>query len=302
MSERICDGSSVWRSDVKPGVCRYVAPRHLDEVLDILADPDLDAKVISGGQSLVPLMSMRLVRPELLVDIGRLDGLDRIDMGETLTIGATATQSMVESSLAAVGRWPVLARAIGLIGHPQIRNRGTVCGNLAHHDPASELPAVAVALDAVMNVVGPQGSRSIAAADFFVSTFETALDDTELLISVTFPGFDPAWGWGVEEVARRHGDFAMVGAVTVLRPMPTGVVDRASIVLFGVGPKPFRATVAEDLLAGRAPDDELIDTAASAAATQCDPGSDIHATAADRRAMVEALVRRSLAISRERMG
>lgn len=287
---------------MKPAAFEYVAPTDAADAVRLLAE-DVDAKVIAGGQSLVPSLNMRLARPERLVDISRIAGLDRIerDRDGHLTIGAVVTQAAVGSSPIVRDGWPVIAEAIAWIGHPQIRNRGTVCGNLAHHDPSSELPAVAVALGGVMTVLGPTGQRRIDAVDFFLSTFETALDDTELLLAVSFPPLDPRIGWCVDEVTRRHGDFAIVGVVVLLEPAEPGRVRSSTVVLFGVGSRPYRSTAAEAVLSGAVITDEVLAAAADAAAAEIDPGSDIHATADDRRAMTRAVALRGLRTALGRM-
>jgi carbon-monoxide dehydrogenase medium subunit len=287
---------------MKPAPFEYLLPSDIDEAVSMLSTTG-EAKVIAGGQSLVPSLNMRLARPERLVDISRIPGLDLIECDEDgwLTIGAAATQAAVASAPLVQSGWPLIAEAISWIGHPQIRNRGTVCGNLAHHDPSSELPALAVALGAVMKTRGLNGERTIAADDFFVSTFETALQETELLVSVSFPPLDPGLGWGIDEVTRRHGDFAIVGAAVTLRPGDANRVEGSRIVLFGVGPRPFRSVAAEAVLADAAVTDAAIVVAAAAAAREIDPGSDIHATTADRRAMAQAVVARSLRSAQERI-
>lgn len=287
---------------MKPAPFEYVVAADVADALAKLAESS-DAKVIAGGQSLVPSLNMRLARPERLVDISRIPGLDRIERDERgwLIIGATATQAAVAAAPIVQAEWPMVAEAISWIGHPQIRNRGTVCGNLAHHDPSSELPALATALGAVLTICGPGGERQVAAADFFVSTFETALEESELLVSVSIPPLSDGVGWGLHEVARRHGDFAIVGAVVVLVPGDVGRVGSGAVVMFGVGSRPFRSATAEAQLEGEMPTDAAFDLAADAAASEIDPGSDIHATADDRRAMVRAVVVRSLRSARERM-
>lgn len=277
---------------MKPPVLDHVAPRTLQEAAVILAEDGREAKVLAGGQSLVPMLNMRLSRPEVLVDIARVRSLDYVDADAgRLDVGAVVTQTDVARHAAVRTRWPLVAAAIGHIGHAQIRNRGTVVGSLAHHDPAAELPAVAVALDARLTAYSVRGPRVVDAVDFFIGTFQTDLADDEVLAQVSFAAMPARTGWSFREVARKHGDFASVGAIALVTRGEGGVVDRARLVLFGVGATPQRAHAAEELLLGQPPSPEVLDAACARAVAELQPPSDVHATAAYRREVAASLIR-----------
>ncbi|MBA0050895.1 xanthine dehydrogenase family protein subunit M [Streptomyces sp. AJS327] len=279
---------------MKPTPFDYSAPRSLPEALALLADEERETKVLAGGQSLIPMLSMRLARPERLVDITRVPGLDRlhVDASGALRIGAAVRQARVAADPAVREGWPLLAAAISHIGHPPIRHRGTVCGSLAHHDPAAELPSAALALDARLVVAGPGGTRTVDAADFFVATFQTALEPDELLTETVIPP-RAGDGWAFEELARRHGDFATVGVAVTLRRAPDRrTVAAARAVFCGAGPVPVRLPAVENALTGSDAGAAALDAAASAALAGLDPAGDVHATAAYRReAAAHLLVR-----------
>lgn len=233
----------------------YHAPATLDEAAALLGTLD-DAKIIAGGQSLAPLLAMRLSRFDHLVDLRRVPGLAGIeDRGESLWIGASTTQAAAEHSPEVAAAVPLLARALPLVGHFQIRNRGTVGGSIAHADPSAELPAVALALDATMETISSRGRRSIPAADFFTGFWSTALDEDEIVTGVVFPARGKRGGWAVEEVARRHGDFAVAGACVALDVNEGGTVDRLTVALMGLGSTPVRADRAEGSVVGRRADE-----------------------------------------------
>lgn len=280
---------------MKPAPFDYVAPRSLDEALAILVERGDEAKVLAGGQSLVPLLNMRLARPGLLVDLNRLPGLDyvRTDDGG-IAIGALTRQRAIERSEIARSRAPLLVAATGYIGHPAIRNRGTVGGSLAHGDPVSELPCVAVALDATITATSQSGDRAIPAADFFQSVFTTALEPTEILTGVRIPGLPDRTGWGFEELARRHGDFAIIGVAVVLSLRPDGAIAAARLAYAGGGDRPTRAPRAEAALVGQQPTAESFAAAAQIASEEIDPPSDMHGSADYRRTIAVVLTRRAL--------
>jgi carbon-monoxide dehydrogenase medium subunit len=235
---------------MKPAPFESHAPTTATDAVALLADLGDAAKPIAGGQSLVPMLALRLAVFDHLVDLGRVDELRGIDRRDgVVRIGAMTPQAAAQrsSDVAAV---PLLERALPLVGHFQIRNRGTVGGSIAHADPASELPAVARALDADLDVLGPRGSRTIAAADFFTGTWTTALADDELLTAVTFPVWAGRCGFAVEELARRHGDFAVAGAAVAVEVGGDDRVARCGIGLFGLGSTPERAATAEAAVVG----------------------------------------------------
>lgn len=282
---------------MKPARFDYVAPETAGEAVSLLNAYEGEAKILAGGQSLMPLLNMRLARPGLLVDLGRVAGLDYIrESGGGLAIGAMTTKRAVEQSALVQSRQPLLHAATLWIGHPQIRNRGSVGGSMAQADPAAEYPAVAVALDAELRVLGPAGERSIKAEDFFVTYLTTALEPNEVLIEVTFPVLGERTGWGFQEVARRHGDFAMVGTAVTVTLDAGGQCSDARIVLFGVGPKALRARGAEQMVIGERPGEELYRRAGQKAGEEIDEAlSDVHASAEYRQHLAGALTRRALA-------
>ncbi len=282
---------------MKPPPFDYAAPTTMAEALSLLEEHEGEAKILAGGQSLMPLLNMRLARPGLLIDLNTLADLDYIrEVDGGLAVGAMTRKRTVEDSALVKSRHPLLHAATLLIGHRQIRNRGTVGGSLAHADPAAEYPAVALALDAEVRAVGSNGSRTIRAADFFVSYLTTALAPTEVLAEVRFPRLAENTGWSVMEVARRHGDFAMAGVVATLALDAGRRCTDARIVLFGVGATPVRAQEAEQMLDGEAPGEKLFEDAGRMASEAIDePLSDVHASAEYRRHLARVLTRRALA-------
>jgi carbon-monoxide dehydrogenase medium subunit len=279
---------------MKPAPFEYHAPDTVSDVVALLAEHGDEIKPLAGGQSLVPMLALRLTRFEHLVDLNRVDELDGIrrDNG-TLTVGATTRQATIERSELAQAV-PLLARAAPLIGHFQIRNRGTVGGSLAHADPAAELPAVALALDAQMEIATGAGRHTVSAADFFVGTWTTSLEPNELLTAVQFPVWDGRCGFVVDEVARRAGDFALAGVTTALQLDPGGTIQRAAIALFGMASTPVRAPAAETALIGSQPDPAALREAAQLAVGDLDPPEDVHASSTYRRSVGAHLVERSL--------
>ena len=253
--------------------------------------------MLAGGQSLVPLMNLRLARPAVLVDINRISELEGVSGsdGRSVTIGALTRQRDALRHPLVRQRLPLLADAIAYIGHPAIQNRGTVGGSLAHADPAAELPVVALALNAQLHVASARRKRTIAAADFTLGYLTTALAPDELLTSVSFTVPPVDSGWSFLEVARRHGDFALVAVAAVLGLSGSGRLTWARVALGGVGPVPLRATAAEDLLVGNPVSDRLFEVAADAARQAVEPEDDIHASADYRRHLAGVLVRRALA-------
>jgi aerobic carbon-monoxide dehydrogenase medium subunit len=279
---------------MKPAPFEYHAPETVSDVVALLAEHGDEIKPLAGGQSLVPMLALRLTRFEHLVDLNRVDELEGIrrDNG-TLTVGATTRQATIERSELAQAV-PLLARAAPLIGHFQIRNRGTVGGSLAHADPAAELPAVALALDAQMEIATGAGRHTVPAADFFVGTWTTSLEPDELLTAVQFPVWDGRCGFVVDEVARRAGDFALAGVTTALQLDPGGTIQRAAIALFGMASTPVRAPAAETALIGSQPDPAALREAAQLAVRDLDPPEDVHASSTYRRSVGAHLVERSL--------
>jgi aerobic carbon-monoxide dehydrogenase medium subunit len=272
----------------------YEAPGTLSEALDLLAEHQDDASVLAGGQSLIPLLALRLAQPAVLIDINGVEGLSGVSRaGDWVTIGATTREYVAEESQTIADAVPLLAAALPLIGHEAIRSRGTVGGSLAHADPAAELPAVARALDAEFVVHGPDGERVVPAAEWFEGYLTTSRGPDELLTEVRFLAARPGTGTSFQEVARRHGDFAMVGLATSVT-LNSGTITDARLAFAGVSDVPARATAAEELLEGERPTAELFDEAARVAAAGIDPPSDLHGSAEYRKKVAAALVRRGL--------
>jgi aerobic carbon-monoxide dehydrogenase medium subunit len=237
---------------VKPAPFQYHAPGTVAEAVDLLANLGEDAKVLAGGQSLIPMLALRLTAFDHLIDIGRIDEMKGIHRDDgALRVGAGTTEAEVGSSETARSSVPLLARATPLIGHFQIRNRGTLGGSVAHADPAAEYPAVALALDARMETMSPRGRRSITAGDFFQGLWTTSMEADELLVAVSFPVWSGRTGFAIEEIARRHGDFAVAGAAVGVELDTDDRIPRCGIALIGLGPTPLRASGAEAEVTGR---------------------------------------------------
>jgi aerobic carbon-monoxide dehydrogenase medium subunit len=279
---------------VKPAPFEYYAPTTLEDALGILVAHGDDAKVLAGGQSLVPMLNLRLARFDALVDLRRVAPLKDVTRSDGhLEIGSMVRQCTVETSDVVAGALPLLAAATPLIGHFQIRNRGTVGGSIAHADPAAEYPAVALALDAEMEIAGSAGRRRVRAADFFRDTWETALAPGEILAGVRFAVWGRRSGFAVEEVARRYGDFAIAGCACGVQVDGTAVV-RAAVALFGVASTPIRCPAAEHALVGA--DVQGIDCieVGGIAAETLEPPGDLHASSGLRRRIAATVVRRAL--------
>ena len=283
---------------MKPAPFDYYAPQTLPEAVALLAkldDEGCDAKILAGGQSLMPMLAMRVARPDALVDLRRVADLDYIiEENGTVAIGAMATKRAAEESALVRERQPLFHAATQLVGHRQIRNRGSVGGSFAHADPASEYPAVALVLDMQMRAVGPDGERLIPAAEFFVTYMTTALEAGEILTEVRMPVLSAGTGWAIREVSRRNGDLALAGVALTLR-LSGGVCADVRIAAFGVDATAVRLTAAEDALDGQKPDAATCArVGAIAAASLAEPMSCIHASADYRRHLVGVLVERTL--------
>jgi CO/xanthine dehydrogenase FAD-binding subunit len=266
---------------MKPPSFDYVAPATTGEAVSLLNDFDGEAKILAGGQSLMPLLNMRMARPGLLIDVARIPDLDsvRTENG-MIAIGAMARQRDAEFADAVRENHPFLYATIMHIAHPQNRNQGTVGGSIAHADPAAELPAIATILDAEMTALGPDGERNIPAAEFFVTYLTTSLDFGELLTEVRFPLLTPGTGWSIQEVARRRGDFALTGALATVSLDASGNCEDTRIVLFGVGATSIRVPSAEAMVNGEKPSESIFATAGEKAVEEIDePLTDVHASA-----------------------
>ncbi len=282
---------------MKPPPFDYYAPDTLDEALALMARHGYGAKALAGGQSLVPTMNFRLAAPSVLVDLNRIPDLSYIRTASDggLLIGPMTRHVQVEKSPKVADTYPLLHATMPKIAHPQIRNRGTFGGSIAHADPAAELPALLRAVGGRVKVQNARGSRWVPADDFFQGFFTTALAEDELVTEIHLPPLPAGSGWAVEEVSRRHGDFALVGVFTILGLDASGRCEHVRISMFGVGDGPMLAQTAMGILRGEKLNDEAIATAAEAAAQKdVDPPSDVHATAAFRRHLVHVLVKRTL--------
>lgn len=288
---------------MKPAPFTYHAPKTIDEAVEILGrDPD-GSRVLAGGQSLVPMMNLRLATVDHLVDLNRIEGLDtvRVDSGRVV-IGAGARQSDVERSPAVREKLPMLPAALGFVGHFANRNRGTVVGSICHADPAAEMPAVWLTVGGELTATSASGTRTLRPEDFFEGFLTTALEPGEVATEVSFNTTNGTSAWSFKEVARRHGDFAMVGVSTLLS-VDDGSVTDPRIVVFAAGSTPTRMTAAERLLVGvdaNAIDDALLDQVAAEVSAALSPGDDVHASGDYRRHVAGVLTRRGLRQSLER--
>jgi CO/xanthine dehydrogenase FAD-binding subunit len=288
---------------MKPPRFDYLAPRTLDEALAHLHHHGDQAKILAGGQSLIPMLNFRLAHPGVVVDVNRLTDLAYVRQHDGgVAVGALTRQHAVERSDLVRARVPVVAEACRFIGHAPIRHRGTFGGNLAHADPASELPAVMVALEAEMAVASRAGSRAIPAGQFFIGPLTTALRPSEMLTEIRIPAAPPRTGGAFVEMARRAGDFALVGVAALVTLDEAGQCARARIALCGVGPTPVRARAAEDALVGQAPTTAALDEAADRAAAATSPPSDVHGSAEFRRKLARHFARQALAAAIQRSG
>jgi carbon-monoxide dehydrogenase medium subunit len=281
---------------VKPASFVYHRPDSLDQALGLLAEHGPDAKPLAGGQSLVPAMNFRLARPGALIDLNRITSLAGIEPtnGGGLRIGAMTRQRAVERSALVAERAPLLTRAMPWIAHPQIRNRGTIGGSLAHADPSAELPAVMLALDGRFVASGPRGSRELAARNFFTGILTTALAEDEILTAVEIPSRPAGSRSAFIEVARRHGDYAMAGVAVELALDDRRRCRSCRIALFSVGDTAVLAEAAMDVLSGTELTDGAIRGAAETAVRDLDPPADLHASAEYRRHLARVLVGRAL--------
>jgi carbon-monoxide dehydrogenase medium subunit len=268
-----------------------------------LADHPVDAKVLAGGPFPVPLLALRLARPMVVVDVNDVDELSGIRPldGGGIAVGALTRERAAELSPVVAERVPVLAEALPLIGHVSIRNRGTIGGSIAHADASAELPVVASITGAEMTVRSARGTRTVAADDFFVGHFTTVLDDDELLTEIRFPASPEGAGWAFHEIARRHGDFALVGVAAMVTLHEDRIGD-ARIALMGVSDGPVRALAAEAALVGQQPDPGVFEAAAREATGDLEPASDIHGSSEFRRHLAAVATRRALASAVTRAG
>ncbi|MEA2878115.1 MAG: 3-oxo-Delta1-steroid hydratase/dehydrogenase medium subunit [Hyphomicrobiales bacterium] len=285
---------------MKPPAFEYRVAESVEAAVAMLADAGGDAKVLAGGQSLVPMLNFRLLRPAILVDINRIPGLASIEEeGDAIRVGALTRHYQLETSAVIATHLPVLRAAMAHVAHLAIRNRGTIGGSLTHADPAAELPMMALLLDATISVESPKGRRTVAARDFFLGALSVALEPDELVTEVVFPKLPPNTGWGFEEVSRRHGDFALA-AVGVTLTVTDGTIAQARIAIAGADERAVRASEAEALLKGQALEAKLLDAACGAARAAVNPNTDLHASAGYRRHLVGVLTGKALSVAWER--
>jgi carbon-monoxide dehydrogenase medium subunit len=284
-----------------PGQFDYVRPGSLDEALRILSDREGEAKLLSGGYSLIPLIKLRLAQPALLVDIKAITGLDGIgEADDHLVIGSRATHRQIHESAVIAGRYPMLAEVAAGIGDPQVRNWGTIGGSVAHADPASDWPAALLAANATIVCRGPNGTREIAARDFFQDTFQTAIEPTEVLMEIRIGRRIPGAGGAYTKLERKVGDFATAGVATVVKLEPDGSIRSAGIGVTGVSASPYASAGAQAALKGQRPSEATFRAAGDAAAAESDPVADVRGHVEYKRAMVAELTVRSLRRAIER--
>ena len=284
---------------MKPASFDYHDPATLDEALELMSRHGDQARPLAGGQSLVPLMNFRLLRPAHIIDLNGVHELSYLNVeNSALRIGATTRQRQLERSAEVAQRWPLLRDATAFIGHIQIRNRGTVGGSLAHAFPSAELPVAMVTLNASLVMRAQTGQRKLGAEEFFLSYMTTALEPGELLTDIEVPELPANTGWSYQEVSRRYGDFALAGAASVITLDANGNIALARLTLTGT--TPIRAAEAEQALLGEKPTEALFKSAAVRATAHLEQDSDIHASAEYRRSACQALARRALAQAAER--
>jgi CO/xanthine dehydrogenase FAD-binding subunit len=280
---------------MKPPAFDYIAADSIAMAVAALAQAGDDAKIIAGGQSLVPMLNFRMLRPSVLVDINRIAGLDVIaETSAAIRVGTLTRHYRLETSPLIARHLPVLSSAMTHVAHLAIRNRGTIGGSLAHADPAAELPMMALLLDAELRIASAAGARSVAARDFFLGALTVDLAASEIVTEVVLPKLPPRTGWGFEEVARRHGDFALA-AVAATLTVSGGAIEQARIALTGIGPTALRATAAEGLLIGHALEPDLSKRVIDAVRAKIEPETDLHASSDYRRHIAGVLTGRALA-------
>lgn len=277
-----------------PPAFEYHAPRSVNEAIGLLGSLGADAKLLAGGHSLLPMMKLRFAQPAHLIDLNRIDELRGIcEDGDTICIGAMTVENDLIASPVLQARVPLLPEAARLIADPQVRNRGTIGGDIAHGDPANDHPALSLALDATFTLQGPGGRRTVKADDFFLGTYMTALADDEILVDIRVSAFAPKTGWAYTKLKRKTGDWATAGAAVVMR-LDGGVVSHVRIALTNVAPMALRATAAEDALKGRPLSDAGIAAAAQAAMAACDPAEDLRGSVDYKRAMAGQMLQRAI--------
>jgi CO/xanthine dehydrogenase FAD-binding subunit len=280
---------------MKPSAFNYFNPPSVQEAVDLLDRYGDEAKIIAGGQSLVPMMNFRLARPEILIDINGIKELEYIKTeGDELIIGALTRERDIEQSSLIREKWPLLAKAVSFIGHSAIRNRGTIGGSLVHADPSAEIPTSLCALNGTLKAVGPAGEKTLKPEEFFMTYLTTFLEPADLLVEVRIPALPEKTGWSFMEMSRRAGDFAIVAVAILVAIDNARRCREARISMGGVAPTPLRAEAAEALLTGQKITEKLVAEAARQAAEATDTESDYHASAEYRKEMARVFVHRGL--------
>jgi CO/xanthine dehydrogenase FAD-binding subunit len=284
----------------------YRAPRSLEECLEILQEAGADGRVLAGGQSLMPMLNMRILSPTVLVDINRIESLNRLEADENaLTVGALVRHADLLRNPVVGEGWPLLKEATRQVAHLAIRNRGTVCGSISHNDPAAEHPSVLATLDGTVVIASSEGRRELPAEDFSEGMLSTALEPGEMVVEVRYPRPEPGTGTAFVEFARRLGDFAIAGAAATLL-VRDGVCHQARLTIVGMGDGPLRARAAEDVLVGQpiGPDssDDLFAAAVAEVVSAVDPAEDVHASSGYRRHLAGVMSKRALVTALSRCG
>ncbi|MBN9014838.1 MAG: xanthine dehydrogenase family protein subunit M [Rhizobiales bacterium] len=280
---------------MKPPPFDYFAADCIEAAIQALADAGGDGKIIAGGQSLMPMLNFRLLRPSILIDINRIPDLAYVrDDGDEIRIGPLTRHRILETSDLIAKQFPVLHEAMGYVAHLAIRNRGTIGGSLSHADPAAELPMMSLLLDARLEVQSNAGRRTIEARDFFLGALTTALEDGDMLVEVRLPKLQEGTGWAFEEVARRSGDFALASVAVIMSSDGDRVSD-LRIGMMGVGETPMRATEAENILTGQRYSEAAVAATVDAIRAAVEPNTDLHASADYRRHLVGILAQQALA-------
>jgi aerobic carbon-monoxide dehydrogenase medium subunit len=287
---------------LKPAPFDYAAPRSVGEVIEVLAEATDDSALLAGGQSLMPLLNMRMAQPRVIVDLNRVDGLDAIERTPDgrVRLGCMVRQRRLETDPAVRHRLPLLREAARHIAHVPIRMRGTVGGSLAHADPAAELPATVCVLDGRLLVRGSGGERTVPAGEFFLGPLTSAIGPGELLVAVELEPPPQGTGWAFREVARTHGAFALAGAAALLHIGEDGGIDLARLALLGVGSVPYVPEWLDEMASGEAPDESLFRRIGERVVDGVGPADDVHATADYRRRVAGVLTVRALAEAAER--
>ncbi len=288
---------------MQPHAFEYVRASTVSQAVDLLRKHGDRAKVLAGGQSLIPVMKLRLAAPEILIDIGRIPGLSSLkEEGNTLRIGAMTRHREFEESKLVRSRYPLLADVTSVLGDPEVRNAGTIGGSIAHADPAGDWGAALLAFDAKLLATGPKGKRTLSIDEFFTDTFTTALKPTEVLTEIRIPKSGPRSGGAYKKLKRKTGDFATVAVGAQVRLDTKGAVESVRIGMAAVGPTPVRAKRAEEFLTGKSSTADNLARAAKLAAEESQPTSDLRGSEEYKRAMVEVFARRALETAVQRAG